>query len=126
MHSRSIVRGAVTVALALAPAVARADDVAVTHSVQCLLVVSSLATSQDAQAKLVGMMATNFFAGMIFGAAPDIDLTTAMRHEAPLLDDTKAKALLAQCGGEMKGRGDQITAAGQALQADAARGRPSS
>jgi hypothetical protein len=75
--------------------------------------------SEDPKNKTVSLLASNFFAGQIFGAAPDIDLSAALRREAPLLDEAATSALLVQCGREMVERGKQISAAGRALDAAA-------
>jgi hypothetical protein len=111
-----------TAAVALSPCAPAqaADDATVRHYVQCFLVMSALAASDDPKGKSAGLMATNFFAGQIFGAAPDIDLTAAFRREVPVLNDAKTQDLLSECGAEMDRRGSQIVAAGDALEADAA------
>jgi hypothetical protein len=101
-----------------APAAA-ADDAALRHSVQCFIATSTLLLSEDPKNKTVSLLASNFFAGQIFGAAPDIDLSAALRREAPLLDEAATSALLVQCGREMVERGKQISAAGRALDAAA-------
>jgi len=66
-------------------------------------------------------MSALFFAGKIFGRDPDIDLAAAMRAETPKLDRDAIKAVLVDCGAELKGRGEQIRAAGAELKNDSQR-----
>jgi hypothetical protein len=113
------------VAAMMLPGVASAqgDDPAIRHAARCLIVVASLTANQDATLKMSGLMGSFFFAGQIFGAQPDIDLTRLMTREATAMDESQTKALLVQCGEELKQRGGQVTAAGQALSALAAKAR---
>lgn len=96
---------------------AQTHDPAIRHSARCLIVVASLASSEDATLKMSGLMGSLFFAGQIFGAEPDIDLASLMKREAIDIDERLTKELLVQCGGELQRRGGQISAAGEALKA---------
>ncbi len=106
-------------AAALVPvhAAAQTYDPAIRHSARCLIVVASLASSEDATLKMSGLMGSLFFAGQIFGAEPNIDLTSLMKREAVDIDERRTKELLVQCGGELQQRGGEISAAGEALKA---------
>lgn len=114
------------VSLSAAPAPIHAQDTAVAHYVQCFVATSTLAESEDPAIKFAGLLAANFYAGHIFGKTPDIDLTAALRREAPLLGDARIRSLLVECGAEMEARGKQITAAGQAVEDEARRDGPTS
>jgi len=107
---------AILAALVAAPLHA-ATKTDVGHDIRCFLAVSTLLDSPDKDMHEAGLAATNFFAGKIFGAAPDVDLTSAFRREADALTDTGIKSLLGECGGEMEARGDQLTRAADALAA---------
>ncbi|MEC3910773.1 hypothetical protein U5A82_09895 [Sphingobium sp. CR2-8] len=96
---------------------------AVRHAVRCFIVVSSLATNEDATMKMSGLIGSMFFADQIFGAEPDIDLTSLMTREAIDIDESQTRTLLVQCGEELKQRGGQITAAGNALSAMSGKAR---
>ena len=107
----------VAAAILLSPFVAKAQahDPAIRHAARCLIVVASLAENEDATLKMSGLMGSLFFAGQIFGAQPDIDLTSLMRREVVDIDAAQTRQLLVQCGEELKQRGSQLTAAGEAL-----------
>jgi len=90
------------------------------HDIRCFLAVSTLLETQDKDMHEAGLAATNFFAGKIFGTAPDIDLTAAFKREASALTDAGIKTLMGECGREMEARGDQLTQAGNALGAEEA------
>jgi hypothetical protein len=112
-------------ALPVAPLPAAAQESAASkHNVECFLVVGALSENKDPKARTFGAMASNFFAGQIFGADPKIDLTAAMRREAKQMNEARFKTLLKQCTDEMKARHDQVTAAGKALSAEAAAAAP--
>jgi hypothetical protein len=106
-----------TVASPLAAASSPTTDETVRHHVQCFVATSALIDRSEPVAKTSGLLASNFFAGQIFGAAPDIDFEAALRREVQGLDDAKYAALLKQCGAEMQNRGKQIQAAAAALEA---------
>jgi hypothetical protein len=111
-----------TLLLALAPttpALAQPQSAAIEHDVQCLLASAALLNADDPNAKNVGLMGAMFFGGQLFGADPDIDLTAALKSEAPKMTPDHLKVVLAACGAEMTRRGNQITAAGAALNAGA-------
>ena len=103
--------------LSLSPVVAKAQahDPAIRHAARCLIVVASLAGGEDATLKMSGLMGSLFFAGQIFGMQPDIDLTSLMQWEAADIDAAQTRQLLVQCGEELKQRGSQLSAAGEAL-----------
>jgi len=109
--------GAVLTAAPLSAAPAKGD---VGHDIRCFLAVSTLLDSQDKDMHEAGLAATNFFAGKIFGTAPDLDLTAAFRREAAGLTDAGLKALMTECGREMEASGDRLTRAGDALAAEEA------
>jgi hypothetical protein len=105
----------------LTPAMLRAAPLspAIEHQIQCFLSISTLIPSTDEQTKRMGVLGSMFFAGEAFGADPKIDMTAAVRQETAKLDDAKVKQLLPKCGAEMNARGDQVNAAGKALQPNA-------
>jgi hypothetical protein len=88
-----------------------------THNVQCLIAVAELVSSSDSTTKSVGLFASMFFAGQVFGGNPTVDLTAAVKAEASKLTPDDVKALQVRCGAEMKARGEQISAASAALMA---------
>lgn len=100
-----------TAASAAAPAAAG------NHDVQCFIAASQVALSDDQDTKTKGMIASMFFAGKIFGAHPSINLKAALAAEAGRMDKIDMQGLLKECATEMQTRGDQIQAAGDALQA---------
>jgi hypothetical protein len=89
------------------------------HQLQCFLSISTLIPSTDEKTKRMGVLGSMFFAGEAFGADPKIDMTAALKQEAAKLDDARVKELLPKCGAEMNARGEQINAAGRALQSNA-------
>ncbi|HET8612590.1 MAG TPA: hypothetical protein VFL92_07475 [Sphingomonas sp.] len=107
-------------ASAAAPTTAANVSPAVAHNVQCLLAMGAVSQSPsvDENGKDQALRASMFFAGEVFGGDPDIDLTAAARAEAPKLDDSTIASLQAQCVEELKKRGAQISAAGDALEQD--------
>ncbi len=107
------------------PSLAQSDSPATTHNVQCLIAVAELASSSDSTIKSVGLIASMFFAGQVFGGDPAIDLTAAVKAEASKLTPDEVKALQVRCGAEMKARGQQISAASAALLANDAARSPS-
>ena len=107
----------VSVLLAVLTVPAFAQDRAAdrSHALQCLIATSSLAGSGDKNAEAVGVIASMYFAGKVFGQDPTIDLTAAIKEEAAKLDGDSLRRLLVQCGAEMSERSKQMKAAGQAL-----------
>ena len=94
-----------------------AMSAATIHNVQCFIATSTLSASSDKSQSSAGLMGAIFFAGKIFGSDPNVDLTAAVRAQSSKLTQNQINSLLAECGTEMKARGNEITAAGQALQA---------
>jgi len=93
----------------------------VSHALQCFLLGGSLINNSDEKIKSVGMITSMFYAGQVFAIEPNIDLTAAMRREAPKITEARLPALRTECSTELQRRGAQMSAAGQALQADAAK-----
>lgn len=87
------------------------------HPARCLIALATLASSDDASVKMSGLMGSLFFAGQIFGADPAVNLTTLLKREAAMMHDTQMRQSLVQCGEELKQRGGEISAAGEALKA---------
>jgi hypothetical protein len=100
------------------PTLVRANDNN-THNVRCFLATAQLSGSTDKNIATIGWGASLFFAGKIYGSNPNIDLLDAARQELPAMTTEVTKALLVECGAEMQGRGNQISAAGQGLINDA-------
>jgi hypothetical protein len=107
------------VALASLTTSAQAASQATGRDLRCFMASSLLATSDDPNMKTTGAIIAAFFAGKVFGAAPDINLPAAMKAEAATLTPAAAKELLMACAGEFKSRAAQISAAGQAIQGGA-------
>lgn len=87
------------------------------HSARCLIAVAALAQSDDATIKMSGLLGSMFFAGQLFGTAPDADMEAVLKREAVTIDEAAIKELRVQCGQELQLRGGQISAAGEALKA---------
>jgi hypothetical protein len=104
-----------------APALAQTLSDATRHDLRCFMASSLLAASTDPSLKTTGAVIAAFFAGKVFGAAPDIDLPAAMKAEAATLTPAAAKGLLMDCAAEFKTRAGQINAAGAAIQGGAAK-----
>jgi hypothetical protein len=116
MKLRMIALAPLLIALApTQPALAQPLSPAAEHDVQCFLASLALVNADDQNLKNAGSMGTMFFAGELFGADPNVDLAAAVKTEAPKMTPDLLKQLLPQCGAEMTQRGNQITAAGEAL-----------
>ncbi|WP_375289332.1 hypothetical protein [Qipengyuania sp.] len=89
-----------------------AQDTALQEDLKCFGAVSQLVMSDDAETKSMGMMGSVFFAGKIFGANPDIDLSAALLSVAQSLDPEEMPQLFERCGAELTRRGKQMEDAG--------------
>lgn len=99
------------------PASAQSQVSGLKGDLQCALSAAHLQGSSDPQIRAVGMMVFFFFAGKIFGAAPDIDLNAALEQVAREVRTEPPQAALRRCGKEMEQRGNELQAVGRNLAA---------
>ena len=121
---KAVLLGAAAVATSVlqsAPATAAPSSTDISHAVQCFLLGGSLVNNSDEKIKSAGLITSMFYAGQIFAIEPNIDLTAAMRREAPKITEARFPALRTECSAELQRRGAQMSAAGQALEAEAAK-----
>ena len=102
-------------------AIAQTAPAEVPHDVQCFLATALLASSPEKDKKTMGLFASMYFAGQIYGRDPQIDLLAAARAGVPLLTPDNLKALYTSCGQELSSRGKEISAVGEILTKDAAK-----
>ena len=87
------------------------------HDVRCFLALSTLADSKVASEHQTGILGAMYFAGKLFGANPNIDLTAALKAEAATVTEADMAQAFPACGDEMATRGGQMQAASAALAA---------
>ena len=92
-------------------AVTRAEDL------RCLLLVSELVGSGNAEQKESGTKAALYFAGKLLGREPGLDLTAAAKIEIVAMGTFDRQAGYQRCGAELKLTGEKLQAAGAALAA---------
>lgn len=114
MTIRMMLLGALCAVLA-APASAQPPEPGLNGDLQCLLAIAQMQGSSDPLTRTIGMMGAMFFAGKIFGAAPDIELQAALEKAARGARAEPVQVTLQRCGEEMERRGDQLQALGRNL-----------
>ena len=124
MSRTLLAAAALAASLAAAIPSAYADEAKASRSVQCILAFSAAPRGSNPQASQAVAIATNFFAGQAFGAAPDIGLTALMRREASRMTVPQIRTLLAECGSEIQKRSGQLNAAAKAVLAEGIKPKP--
>lgn len=90
-------------------AITRKDDL------RCLLLVSELVGSGNAEQKESGTKAALYFAGKLLGREPGLDLSAAAKTEFAAMETMDRNAGFRRCGAELQLAGVKLQAAGAAL-----------
>lgn len=88
-----------------------------TEDLRCLLLVSELVGTGNAEQKEAGTKAALYFAGKLLGREPGLDLTAVAKTEIVAMETFDRKAGYQRCGAELQLTGAKLQAAGAALSA---------
>ena len=91
------------------------------RDMRCLILATHLSTSDKAEQKTAGQMASQYYLGRIDGRSPDVNLETLLREQANNIKPDERQSILTACGQEIMARSKQVQEIGQRVAASQAK-----